>query len=305
MTTGTSSAVELSGLRPARTPRAADPLLVLRQLTARDRLLVDLLDQHRVLTTEQVTDVAFGAPTTARHRLAVLHRLGVLDRFRLAVPGGGSQSWRHTLGPTGAAMVAAARGVDPPRPAAHRARVLRLATSPTLDHLLGVNGFFCALAAAARTRPATTLLGWESEAAVTARLGGLARPDGHGEWAEDGRRIGFYLEYDTGTERLDRLTGKLPGYRDVTQAGVPAEPVLFWLPNTAREAHLHRMLTASPPLVPVATAAADHATAAGHSPAGPVWLPAGAARTGGRRRLIDLPATATATGTAGRTRPAA
>jgi hypothetical protein len=305
MTTRSGSIVEFSGRRPGVNPTRVDPLLVLRQLTGRDRLLVDLLAEHRVLTTEQVTAVGFGAATTARHRLAVLHRLGVLDRFRLAVPGGGSQSWRYTLGPTGAAIVAAARGVDPPRPGAHRARVLRLATSPTLDHLLGVNGVFTALLADARTRPGVALVAWESEAACAARLGGLARPDGHGVWAEAGRQVGFWLEYDTGTERLDRLTGKLPGYRDVARALADtdgrADPVLFWLPNTAREAHLHRALTASPPPVPVATAAGDHATAAGHSPAGPIWLPAGTARGGGRRRLIDLPTTTAA----GRTRPAA
>lgn len=301
MTSRSGSAVEFAGRRPAANPSRVDPLLALRQLTGRDRLVVDLLAEHRVLTTEQVTAVGFGSATTARHRLAVLHRLGVLDRFRLAVPGGGSQSWRYTLGPVGAAIVAAARGVAPPRPGAHRARVLRLATSPTLDHLLGVNGVFCALLAEARGRPGVVLVAWESEAACAARLGGLARPDGHGEWAEAGRQVGFWLEYDTGTERLDRLTGKLPGYRDVARAGGPADPVLFWLPNTAREAHLHQALRASPPPVPVATAAADHATAAGHSPAGPIWLPAGTARGGGRRRLMDLPTT-----TAARlTRPAA
>ena len=303
MTSRSGSSVEVS----ARHRFRAEPLLVLRQLTPRDRLLVDLLTEHRVLTTEHVTAAAFGSATTARHRLAVLHRLGVLDRFRLALPGGGSQSWRYTLGPTGAAIAAAAQGTDPPRPGAHRARVLRLATSPTLGHLLGVNGFFCVLVADARSRPGSAragsaLLSWESETASAARLGGLARPDGHGVWAEDGRRVGFFLEYDTGTERLDRLTGKLAGYRDVALAGGPGDPVLFWLPSTAREAHLHRALAATPPPVPVATAAADYATAAGHSPAGPVWLPAGATRTGGRRRLIDLPTT---TAQAGRRRPAA
>ena len=40
------------------------------------------LHQHRVLTTPQLTDLAFGSRNTAEHRLTILHQLGMVDRFR-------------------------------------------------------------------------------------------------------------------------------------------------------------------------------------------------------------------------------
>ena len=58
--------------------------------------------RNRSLTIE----VAVSLPT---------RRLGVVDRFRWLREGGGSYSWRYTIGHLGAAYVAALRGVDPPR----------------------------------------------------------------------------------------------------------------------------------------------------------------------------------------------
>jgi hypothetical protein len=52
------------------------------RLTDRDRTLCRLLHQHRVLTTPQLIDLAFPSRNAAEHRLAILHQLGVLDRFR-------------------------------------------------------------------------------------------------------------------------------------------------------------------------------------------------------------------------------
>lgn len=51
-------------------------------LTDRDRYLVRMVGEHRVLTTGQLCALGFGNMTTARHRLTVLVRLGVLRRFR-------------------------------------------------------------------------------------------------------------------------------------------------------------------------------------------------------------------------------
>ena len=52
-------------------------------LTSRDRSLVRAVGEHRVLTTAQLAALGFGSVITARHRLAVLVRIGVLRRFRL------------------------------------------------------------------------------------------------------------------------------------------------------------------------------------------------------------------------------
>lgn len=269
--------------------RPAVPVVdALRELTDRDLSILDTLAEHKVLTTGQLADLAFPNLDTAQHRLALLHRRGVLARFR-SCQRPGSQPWRYSLGLVGAALVAAQRGTPPPRPATHAERIARLARHPALPHLLGTNGFFCTLAKTARTTPDAALERWWSERRATQACGGLAHPDGHGIWTEHGTRCAFFLEYDTGTEALDRLPAKLSGYRDAAAAGGPAYPVLFWLPSSHRETHLRQAFEATPPPVPVATAAADLADARGLTPADAVWLPADPLTVGHQRvRLADL-----------------
>ncbi|MHB1800180.1 MAG: replication-relaxation family protein [Actinomycetes bacterium] len=262
----------------------ADPLAVLGYLTDRDRWLLDVLAEHQVLTTGQLTALAFPRSDVAQRRLLKLARLGVLDRFRWHVPRG-SQSWHYTLGIVGETLVAAARGVEAPRPAQHRARIIRLATNPRLPHLLGVNELFTSLAAHARTHPGTGLDAWWSEQHCARRCAPFAHPDGYGRWTDGTRSLRFFLEYDTGTEPLTRVTAKLPGYADLATAGGPSCPVLLWLPTARREANLHAALAAPPPNVTVVTTSAELADALGCGPAGPIWL----AHAGQHRRsLADL-----------------
>ena len=83
--------------------------------------------------------------------------------------------------------------------------------------------------------------------------------------------VGFAVEYDTGSEPLSRVAGKLADYADLAAAAGAVLPVLFWLPTVARETALHRQFDATGLLV--ATAAADHAAQAGAPPG----------RCGGRR----------------------
>ncbi|TWG14531.1 protein involved in plasmid replication-relaxation [Actinoplanes teichomyceticus] len=253
----------------------------LTRLTPRDRLLLDLLDQHKTFTTEQIHTLAFTSLARTRIRLGQLYTREILDRFR-HYQRPGSQSWRWTLGPIGAAILAAGRGATLPRPAAVRDATARIAMSPTLAHLVTTNGFFVALSAHARTDPAARLTRWWNEARCREAVGTVVRPDGHGVWHDDGRAVPFWLEADLGTETLSRVAGKLTGYAALPPAR--AYPVLFWLPNGAREVNVHAYLTRSgvPDGVTVATAAADNAP---DGPAGPVWRVAG---RGGRVTLADL-----------------
>jgi hypothetical protein len=242
----------------------------LARLTPRDRLLLDLLDQHSTFSTEQLVTLAFGSVGRARNRLNTLLSRDILDRFRL-FHRPGSQSWRWTLGPVGAAIVAAGRGEAMPRPAAVRDTTARLAMSPRLNHLLATNGFFVALTGHARTRPGARLGRWWNEAQCRDATGNLVRPDGHGVWVTGGRAVPFWLEMDLGTEALQRVADKLTGYAALGPRR--AYPVLFWLPTAAREVNLHALLSRAG--VPgggtvVATAADDHAAANG-GPAGAVW----------------------------------
>jgi hypothetical protein len=248
-------------------------------LTGRDRQLLALLDAHRVLTTGQIHRLLFTALRTCQIRLAALRRLGLLERFRFARDGGGSQPWHWTLGHAGALLQAAATGRPPPTAHAHADQLLRRSASPTLGHLVTTNEFFVGLAHHARTHPGTRLDRWWSEPQAAARFPGI-HPDGHGLWTRNGTTVGFHLETDHGTEPLTRLLTKLDAYQRLIHAGGPHYPVLFWLPTRQREANLQRALSAHPP--PVLVATATHHT----HPAGPVWLPAGAPW---RARLADLP----------------
>jgi Replication-relaxation len=210
----------------------------------------------------------------------------VLARFRDAVRPG-SQSWRWVLGWTGAAFIAYRDGTPVPRPATVTHHVNALAASPRLPHLLGVNGFFTALAAHAREAPGAALGTWWSERRCREVCGDLAHPDGHGTWTEDGHTIGFWLEYDRGSEPAHRILAKLGGYQALHQAAGLDHAVLIWMQTTRQETELARRLATHPAITGggllVATASGDHTT----SPAGPIWLPAGHTQ---RHRLAHLPA---------------
>jgi hypothetical protein len=219
-----------------------------------------------VLTIHQLIQLAFSHPNTAQHRLQLLHRLGLVDRFRPhQTPG--SAPYHYVLGPLGAALLAAHHDQDPALLGYRRDRTLALAHSQRLQHLVGVNGFFCALHHTARHHRDAALERWWSEQACAARWGRLVRPDGYGRWREHHRRVDFFLEYDRGTEAAQRLVGKLAGYLELADASGITTPVLVWLPSRAREATVRQALAGTS--LPVATATPDPS----HSPAGPLWLP--------------------------------
>jgi hypothetical protein len=268
-------------------------------LTDRDRELTRLVGRHRVLTTDQLAALGFGNITTARHRLSVLVRIGLLRRFRPHPPTG-SAPWHYVLGPVGAALLGT-EDRDERRwvPQVRADRQLGLERSPRLAHMTGRNWFFAALARHAREHGGV-LAEWLNEAGTAARCqqaavrsddrARLPRPDGAGTWAEDGRAVSFLLEYDAGTENLGVLAGKLDGYA-VLAAGLAWQgqrcPVLlFCFASPRREQAARRALagTSQAAGLRIATAALDPSAT---SPAGPVWLPLHGA-DGGPVRLIGL-----------------
>jgi len=127
---------------------------------------------------------------------------------------------------------------------------------------------------------------WLSERACAHRWGQVVRPDRYGRWRQGDREVGFFLEYDCGTEPLDRLAAKLHGYDELVDATEISTLVLFWLPSSGREASVRQALAGEPRWgrvrYPVATASPD----LGRSPAEQAWLPLD--QTWPRRRLIDL-----------------
>jgi len=285
--------------RLARGPELAASLAA--RLTARDRWLLRMLHEHRVLTTTQITQLAFGTTRAASARLTTLYQHRAIDRFRPLAPAG-SAPLHWVLDEAGAAVLAAEDGITAAELGYRRDRALAIALSAELAHTTGANGFFTALAAAARASGGHAALDcWWSERRCAGVWGDLARPDGYGRWTQHSTGTApastdFFLEYDNGTENLARLIAKLAGYRNLAaRTGIPT-PILFWLPTPRREAALRARLAGAPPHgtpdaasaaaipgVPVATAASG--TAPG-GPAGAAWLPAGG--PGPRLRLAQL-----------------
>ncbi|GAB4588966.1 replication-relaxation family protein [Nocardia sp. IFM 10818] len=259
------------------------------RLTERDRWMLRMCHEHRVLTTGQFTALAFSSIGFARRRLAQLHRYGALEKFRpLRTSGSAPAHW--VLGPAGAAVLAAEAGVEVHDIGYRPYRALAIAHSLHLAHTLGVVEWFTTLATTSGTNGAA-LLAWWSEHRCRALWGDLARPDGYGRYARGGTALDFFLEYDLGTMALSTVAAKLHGYAELARTSAVVTPVLLWLPTTAREVGARKALhdtwagLADPDAVPVATAAADLLDPARSNPAQRVWLPLNA--TGGERVSLD------------------
>jgi hypothetical protein len=285
--------------RLARSPQLAAALAA--RLTARDRWLLRMLCEHRVLTTGQITQLAFGTSRAATARMTTLYQYRAVDRFRPLAPAG-SSPLHFILDEAGAMLLAAEDGITAADLGYRRDRSMAIALSPRLTHNVGANGIFTALAAAARASGGRQALEcWWGERRCAAAWGDHARPDGYGRWSEQApgqppATVDFFLEYDTGTEPLSRVTAKLAGYAALAARTGITTPVLFWLLSPRREAALHARLAGPPPPgirdaasatqipgVPVATAAPG---ASPQGPAGAAWLPAGI--PGPRLRLAQL-----------------
>ena len=270
------------GLKSARLRvRSDDVFRVANRLTQRDRDILRLLSNHRVFTTEQLTDVYFSNPTTARHRLTELHRLRLVDRFKPRRWLNDSAPYHYVLGEIGAMVVMAERDDSLDKFHWKADRAMAIGSSQRLEHLLALNQFFIELMKEARYRPEANLREWWSERYCATAMAKLVYPDAYGVWEEDGSKVEFMLEYDRGTESLDRLAAKLEGYEDLELATKVRRWVLFSLRTERREAGVRRVLAGSS--LPMATAA----RAAGRPPYEGIWSPTIGSR--GVVRLSDLP----------------
>lgn len=302
-----------SGPRARRQPngrserrRAASSALLAAlagRLTSRDRWLLATLAEHRVLTTTHLAALGFAGRRQAERRLAHLWAWRCVDRFRPFTPlGGGSAPYHWVLDDAGAAVLAAGHGIELRDLGYSRAAALAVAHSEHLAHTVGTNTLLTALATSGGEggdAAVGRLVGWWGGRRCAATWGDLARPDAAATWtapavaasasspATAEVRMGFAVEYDTGSEPLPRVAAKLADYADLAASTGAVLPVLFWLPSLARETGLHRHLDATGLLV--ATAAADHAAQAG-GPAGAVWRPAdrSAGVQAGRRARVNL-----------------
>lgn len=274
--------MSVSGLSVPVRPRISDQLVmkVASHLTERDHEILNMLEVHRVFTTDQICDLFFTNLTTARHRLTTLYQLRLVDRFE-PFRSKGSAPYHYVLDQLGAMVVAANREVEVKQLGWKRDKILALARSQRLAHTIGVNGFFTALVREARRRPGAALVEWWSEARCAAWAKPLVKPDGYGAWLDDGKAVEFFLEYDRQTEPLTRVAAKLDGYASLMTGVGRQIPVLFCFGSQRREGNARRAL-ADPP-VPAATAAFGPSQA----PLDAVWRPVGV-HVPRRCRLVEL-----------------
>ncbi|MEX3102598.1 MULTISPECIES: replication-relaxation family protein [unclassified Streptomyces] len=225
------------------------------RLTDRDRWLVHMLHEHRVLTTHQITAMAWPSERAANLRLLRLYRWRVIDRFQPFVTSG-SAPMHYVLDVAGAALLAREHGLEPRELDYQHDRALGIAHSLHLAHTVGTNGFFSALVA--HSRPSCGLTAWWSETRCARLFGDIARPDAYGIWQGD-TTVEWFLEFDFGTERPDRVAAKLPRYARLAATTGITSPVLFWMPTPQRETQIRHVLAQAltglddPGLVPLAT----------------------------------------------------
>ena len=267
------------------TPRTqVDPAVVAAILTSRDRWLLRMLLEHRVLTSHQITALAFTNHRRANRRLLALHEHGLIDRFQRYLPAGTAPA-HYVLDTTGAAVLAAEHGLDPGALGYRHDRALAVAHSLTLAHTVGVNTLLAALVQHARTtNDGSRLEAWWSESRCARLWGDVVRPDAYARWHTPTSRLEFFLEYDTGTETLHQLASKIDRYATLAATTAITTPVLVWLPTPRRETTARAALSAAcralnhPDRVPVATATPTAtATQERPNPADRCWLPLTAA----------------------------
>lgn len=251
-------------------------LQVYSSLQDRDIDICLALHERKILTTHQINELFFGSYSRTRARLIRLYRAGVVDRFAPPVERGSSPQ-HYILGEFGARLVAGELGIDPKEVLRSINRLANLVRSQRLRHFVETNGFFTRLVWACRQLPNCELSEWQSEDKLARLWGGILQPDGFGRLQAAGRTRSFFLELDRGTENLQRLSNKLPGYLKVFSVKGHPDLILFCFTTQPREASARRFLKI--PGVSLATTTIDRH----HSdPLGRIWLPT----TNGRRHTL-------------------
>ncbi|MFL1375774.1 replication-relaxation family protein [Nocardiopsis protaetiae] len=257
---------------------------LMSRITPRDLSVLSGVYEHQTLDTHQIARVCFADthPRRARRRLLVLHRYGVLDRFRRYTARGKLPDY-WVLTPLGAELVSYHQGTDTAARAVFPDQAVRLMYSPQIHHVQGLAECFVRFSEAARSGPGE-LARWFGEAECARRWGQYIRPDAYLRWRQDGLNLRAFLEYDTGSESLATVCRKMRGYQALFHYTERPSLVLFVVHSGQRESHLVEKLVDV--VSEEATAyVTTHARVASPGPDQRVWRAPGAAD---RVRLVDL-----------------
>jgi hypothetical protein len=203
-------------------------------------VLLDLVGRHPFLATGDLAALLGWGPAAVRRRrdgLVAAGLLRLLDPAEAGPAGALAGDGLAELTLEGVAFVAAQQGLTVAEAVRHtglagggpgQRRGTRLARARYvllrhLAHTRGADGCFVALAQAARRAALRTpgardaaLVSWRN-AVACAR--GRVRPDGYGVLRLNGRRHGFFLEYDRGTQDAAAYRRKLAAYYDYRDTG--------------------------------------------------------------------------------------
>jgi len=207
---------ETGALSRARRVGAEHVFELARHLTERDREVALCLYHQQLLTTDQLTLLFFSSKRRAQDRLLFLYRQRVLDRFYPPSRFGAGKPQAHwLLDEAGAHLVGASLDLDRRHLPWQRRQDWR--SHPQLAHRLAVNRFATDVIAATLEDTALGVTSWFGTREAGARLGermrGTVRPDGELILLTPTGPVDLLLEWDRGTETLDRLDEKLRRYR--------------------------------------------------------------------------------------------
>jgi hypothetical protein len=296
-----------------------DTSRLLRSLTQRDLSILQALHDYRYLNTLQIQQLFFHGIRSAQMRLHFLSTQGLLYRWRMIDPPGLTRRPSLLLlTPRGGRLLAEFRGHSP-------WSYIRRAKDARdhcwhVTHDLEANGFFVDLALTSRLQVDQGLLLWIGEESSRSsrrvwakeRRRPIATPDGEGYYLTHGRIVSFDLEWDRGTESVNRLRTKLRTYIGFYQdtKGADREHILFVLHRNSREELLHHvareLVAVGPDWCRFWTTTVERLDHVG--PLGPLWAAVGESDSGKdddedldepkpvdlkrlrRRRLTDLSA---------------
>ena len=271
-------------------------------ITDRDKQICINLYKHHVLTIHQLSNLHFSQPRKARKRLLELYERGVVRRFQ-PQRSEGSAPYHYVLGELGAYIVAGYYDLDLKRIKRRITEDQKLAHSAKLTHLLETHDFFITLITRDKQTQGHRLLRWWSENRCAAEYFSETwgrpkiRPDAQGIVQTPKGKCSFLVELDRGTERGNRLTAKLEGYKDISHDKARLrrldkdhlpDVVLFMFPSANRERHARRHLHSFTNLCVATCYRSLHEC----DPFGGNWAPAqwsGPFGDHDRLRLIDLP----------------
>jgi hypothetical protein len=218
-----------------------------RHLTERDRKVALTLYEQQLLTTDQLRLLFFSSQRRAQDRLLLLYRQRVLDRFYPAsIRGAGKPQAHWLLDEAGAHLVAASLDLDRKQLPWQRRADWR--SHPQLAHRLEINRFVTDLIEATLPDPALGIGAWfgsrEAAARIGERMRGRVRPDAELFLLSPAGPVNLLLEWDRGTETLERLAEKLCRYRTAERKlyDYPGpRSILFVVPGARRLRALHEL----------------------------------------------------------------